>query len=159
MAVWKDLKSCRYILAYMGFFCTMVVYFCRINISIAIVAMTKRSSSNQTDSNSTQICPATNNDTTNEDIDEDNEEGDYFEWDKAQQGDLLGCYYYGYICTQILGAWLSSKYGFKIILLATTFVTSVITILTPLLAQAGYGWIFASRIIMGFCRSSLHLTR
>ena len=41
--------------------------------------------------------------------------------------------------------------GFKIILLATTFVTSIITIVTPFLAQAGYGWIFASRIVMGFC--------
>ena len=35
--------------------------------------------------------------------------------------------------------------------MATTFVTSVITIVTPFLAQAGYGWIFASRIVMGFC--------
>ena len=114
MAVSSELTSCRYILAYMGFYCTMVVYFCRINISIAIVAMTKQLQNNDTYSNSTtDICPSNSDDTTDDDDPHETggEEEGVFDWDKAQQGDLLGCYYYGYICTQILGAWLSSKYG------------------------------------------------
>ena len=140
MNEWKNIKSCRYTLAYMGFFCTMVVCryhfeksphdilnlflkidFCRINLSIAIVAMTS-SSSNETD----------------------------FSWSKSQQGDLLGCYYYGYVCTQIVGAWLSSRYGFKLLLLASTLVTSILTICSPFLADAGYGWLYGSRVIIGF---------
>ena len=112
MAVSSELTSCRYILAYMGFYCTMVVYFCRININIAIVAMTKQlPTNNDTYSNSTTICPSNSDVSDDDDPHENGEEEGRFDWDKAQQGDLLGCYYYGYICTQILGAWLSSKYG------------------------------------------------
>jgi len=44
---------------------------------------------------------------------------------------------------------LSSKYGFKWILFTTTLTTSIITIITPFLADFGYAWIFASRIILG----------
>ena len=126
----------------------MVVYFQRINISIAIVAMTQKS--NDTGTNSTSdICPS--DDSNNDSNDDTDDNGGDYDWNKAQQGDLLGCYYYGYVCTQIIGAWLSSKYGFKIILLLTTFITSILTILTPFLADAGFAWIFASRILIGFC--------
>ena len=68
MAILSELTSCRYILAYMGFYCTMVVYFCRINISIAIVAMTKQLQNNDTYSNSTtDICPSNSDDTSDDD--------------------------------------------------------------------------------------------
>lgn len=77
----------------MGFFATLTVYFCRINLSIAIVAMTaSNSSSNVADQPE-------------------------FNWSTAEKADLLGCYYYGYVLTQVVGAWLASKYGFKTILL------------------------------------------
>ena len=59
--------------------------------------------------------------------DEDNNTPDYT-WSQAARGDLLGCYYYGYVCTQIVGAWLSSKFGFKILLFTTTLIASVLTI-------------------------------
>ena len=70
-------------------------------------------------------------------------------WRKTNISIKLGSYFYGYVCTQIIGAWLSSKYGFKWILFTTTLTTSIITIITPFLADFGYAWIFASRIILG----------
>ncbi len=166
MAVCKDLMPCRYILAYMGFFCTMVVCkykrklwliscllpcrfgtdFCRINLSIAIVKMAGKNSGSNV---SSDICIQDNSNNNDVDNDGANDQPDY-QWSQAERGDLLGCYYYGYVCTQILGAWLSTKFGFKYLLLGATFVTSLITIFTPFLADAGYGWIFAARIVMGF---------
>ena len=108
------------------------------------------SSSNSSDNSSNLgICVADNlgNDTI--DDEEDDDVADY-DWSQDQRADLLGCYYFGYVTTQIVGAWLSSKFGFKYILLFTTLITSIITIFTPFLADAGYGWIFAARIILGF---------
>ena len=52
-STFKTLISSWYILSYLGFFCTLVIYFCRVNLSIAIVAMTESDyyESNTTDSN------------------------------------------------------------------------------------------------------------
>lgn len=139
--------SSRYVLAYMGFFCTMVIYFCRINLSIAIVKMAGSSNSkNVTDAT---ICPVS----ADEPLDDENsdENDSDFDWSQGQRGDLLGCYYYGYVLTQVLGAWLSNRIGFKIVLGTTTFVASILTLCTPILAEAGYVWIYAARIVIGLC--------
>ena len=169
---WTLLTSARYILSYLGFLCTLVIYFCRVNLSIgkphdlkmykrflintgwtisdqpvtdqvlsrsnilafipiyvAIVAMTERkySSLNVSESNGTSE----------------------FEWGNQKQTTLLSAYFYGYVCTQIVGAWLSSKFGFKWILFTTTLTTSILTILSPFVADWGYGWFFALRVLIG----------
>ena len=36
-----------------------------------------------------------------------------FEWGNQKQTTLLSAYFYGYVCTQIVGAWLSSKFNFE----------------------------------------------
>ena len=99
--------------------------FCRINLSIAIVKMAGKNENNST-VNQSDICVATGNSTDNGDNDEEFEPD--YDWSQAARGDLLGSYYYGYVCTQIVGAWLSSKFGFKILLFTTTLVASVLTI-------------------------------
>ena len=129
MLDFKTLFSARYILSYLGFLCTLVVYFCRVNLSIAIVAMTEEK--NTTLANGTIIT-----------------ESD-FDWSTNEQTNLLGSYFYGYVCTQIPGAYLSSRFGFKWILFTTTLITSIITIVTPFLADLNYISIFISRIILG----------
>ena len=129
MLDFKTLFSARYILSYLGFLCTLVVYFCRVNLSIAIVAMTEEK--NTTLTNGTIVT-----------------ESD-FDWSTNEQTNLLGSYFYGYVCTQIPGAYLSSRFGFKWILFTTTLITSIITIVTPFLADLSYISIFISRIILG----------
>ena len=42
---WTLLTSARYILSYLGFLCTLVIYFCRVNLSIGkqhVLKMYKR---------------------------------------------------------------------------------------------------------------------
>ncbi len=131
----------------MGFFATMVVYFCRINLSIAIVKMVIRESES---SENYTICPRNleNGDTGDDQGDSAELTGD-FDWSPSQRGELLGCYYYGYILTQIVGAWLSNKIGFKVVLGWCLFIASTITLATPLLAEVGYIWIFVARIAIG----------
>ena len=101
----------RHTLALMAFFCVTNVYLSRLNLSLAVVPMlgSKARKSGKED-NVTDYCP----ELLKENSAQDSKftEGE-FDWDIAQVGDLLGSYYYGYICTQIVGGWLSHHFGFK----------------------------------------------
>ena len=110
-----DLGS-RHTLALMAFLCVMNVYFSRLNLSFAIVPMVG--------SKATKISSDTNETVCAELYDEDS--GDRsevtkgeFDWDLGQLGDLLGSYYYGYVCTQVIGGWLAHKIGFKRVRMTT----------------------------------------
>ena len=81
-----------------------------------------------------------------------------FEWGNQKQTTLLSAYFYGYVCTQIVGAWLSSKFGFKWILFTTTLTTSILTILSPFVADWGYGWFFALRVLIGKDEEALKMS-
>ena len=73
-STFKTLISSRYILSYLGFYCTLVIYFCRVNLSIAIVAMTESDyyELNTTDTNKSS--------TGNAD----------FDWNTLEKTNLLG---------------------------------------------------------------------
>ena len=45
-----------------------------------------------------------------------------FAWSKAVQGFILSSYFYGYILTQVLSAWLCLKFGGKIVLSMSMFL-------------------------------------
>ncbi len=105
-------------LSVLGFFGTMAVYFCRLNLSIGIVAMVKQVRIQDISNNITFCTPVTKidefdnntqfvvhheNETSNvEDITDEILEpcGGDFDWSPGVQGDLLASYYYGYILTQ-----------------------------------------------------------
>jgi MFS family permease len=50
---------------------------------------------------------------------------------------------------KILGAWLSIKFGSKIVLLFSILIASIFTILTPLAARQGYTVLIITRFIIG----------
>ena len=85
-----------------------------------------------------------------ETIDLNPDKGD-FDWSIGQQGDLLASYYYGYIWTQAVGPILASRLGYKKVWLWAMFLASILTILTPQMAAAGYPWLLSGRIFVGFC--------
>ena len=95
--------SARSTMAWLGFFGTLTVYFCRLNLSISIVSMTqtqnKPTSSDGIDK--IAICAATNQSGKNpfESLNLVENTGD-FDWDIGAQGNILASYYYGYILTQ-----------------------------------------------------------
>lgn len=70
-------------------------------------------------------------------------------WDPAQQGLLLGCYYYGYIFSGIPGGYLANRFGVKLIMGVPMFLASIITLFTPTLAHASFPVLVASRIMLG----------
>lgn len=81
-----------------------------------------------------------------------------FNWDEAEQGVILGAFFYGYILTQIPGGFLAEKYGGKWLFGCGTFITAVLTLLTPLAAKAGTGWFIAVRVLEGIGEvNSIHM--
>ncbi len=124
----------RHTLAIMGFLGTTSVYFSRIDLSIAIVAMVGRESSSGKVRRNETICPR---DIDLEVVHTNSTAPGEFDWGHGSKGDLLGAYYYGYIVTQIIGAYLASRVGFKITWGIAMLASSMLTLLIPITARLG----------------------
>ncbi|XP_073811730.1 putative inorganic phosphate cotransporter isoform X1 [Musca autumnalis] len=121
----------RHVQCFLCFCCLSLCYALRVNLSVAIVAMT--------DSNSTDS------------------DFETYEWDAGTRSFLLSSFFWGYIITQIPGGHIAQKYGAKTLLLIGVTLCSVLTILTPLAADIG-GWklMFALRVAQGLLQGSVH---
>jgi ACS family sodium-dependent inorganic phosphate cotransporter-like MFS transporter 5 len=131
--------SARYSLTWVGFLGTVTVYFCRLNLSIAIVAMVNQKSATISGTNVT-ICPkygSNNSDDENalsvRDVDIDETSAD-FDWTPGQQGNLLAGYYYGYVCTQVAAPMVATKIGYKKVWGITMVCAAILTLVTPTMA-------------------------
>ncbi|KAK2524055.1 Slc17a5 [Columba guinea] len=136
--------SARYNLALLAFFGFFLLYALRVNLSVALVDMVEPNASlakNMTSS----VCPE-HSSTINVPR---NTTGEKYSWDADTQGWILGSFFYGYIITQIPGGYLASKIGGKLLLGFGVFSTSVFTLLTPLAANLGVGYLIAVRALEG----------
>lgn len=133
----------RHSLAAMGFFGILNVYFSRIDLSIAIVAMVGREVVRKSNTN-VSLCSYNGTEDANN---SESVQGE-FDWGTGSKGDLLGSYYYGYIITQIAGAYLASKIGFKITWGISMLGSSIMTLLVPVAAREGG---FAALIVSNYC--------
>lgn len=76
-------------------------------------------------------------------------QGGSFDWNAKQQGLALGCYYYGYMISNAPGGWLSDKFGFRLIAGLTMLVSSILTLLQPIIARLSFEGFVASRMLLG----------
>lgn len=128
--VWKFWKKRRYVVALMAFFGFFNVYSLRVNLSIAVVAMTQDRS--ETLPNGTNITL-----------------GPEFDWNNEMQGYILSSFFYGYITTQLLGGYLATRFGGKTIFGSGVAVTAALTVITPWLAYSSVYLLLAVRVIEG----------
>ncbi|XP_044011343.1 sialin-like [Aphidius gifuensis] len=119
---WKFWKKRRYVVGMLAFFGFFTSYILRVNLSVAIVAMT--STSNEADEPE-------------------------FKWDSKLQGVIMSSFFYGYICTQILGGYLSARIGGKKVFGLGIASTAFLTIFTPPLTRLSVYLLIAMRIIEG----------
>uniref|UniRef100_A0A0N4ZLK6 MFS domain-containing protein n=1 Tax=Parastrongyloides trichosuri TaxID=131310 RepID=A0A0N4ZLK6_PARTI len=73
-----------------------------------------------------------------------------FVWDKLQQGSALGSFFYGYLCSQIIGGMLAQRFGGKIVIGVAVLVSSFLTIFTPSTAQISLTALIIVRAVLGF---------
>lgn len=136
--------SARYGLALMSSYGFFVVYSLRVNLSVAMVDMLNTSShasTNQTGS----VCPAHYDPPRPR----RNHTASVYDWNSETQGWILGSFFYGYILTQIPGGYLAGRLGPKWLFGFGVLGTVIFTLLTPLAADWGAGYLIAVRVIEG----------
>ncbi|EDW08404.2 putative inorganic phosphate cotransporter [Drosophila mojavensis] len=114
----------RHLQAVLLFLAIAVNYIARLNVSVAVVAMTDAA-------------------TSNPDFPE-------YDWSEAQKSYILSSFYWGYIVTQFPAGFLVRRYGAKLVLFIPTFATALLSCLTPVCISWG-GWLAFSvlRLIIG----------
>ncbi|XP_043819911.1 sialin isoform X1 [Dromiciops gliroides] len=136
--------STRYNLAIIAFFGFFILYALRVNLSVALVDMVE--SNNTMERNTTsEGCPEHSTPIG----DFHNRTGKKYHWDAETQGWILGSFFYGYIITQIPGGYVASKVGGKLLLGFGILGTSLLTLLTPIAADWGVGFLIAVRALEG----------
>ncbi|XP_029708340.2 sialin-like [Aedes albopictus] len=127
--LWMFWKRRRYTVVAMAFLGYFNVYSLRVNLSVAIVAMTEIRE---------VVHP---NGTVGFERD--------FDWSSSVQGYVLSSFFYGYVFTQVLGGYLSNKFGGTNVFGVGIGATAFLTLLTPVLARQGAGWLIAVRVLEG----------
>ncbi|XP_061787380.1 sialin isoform X2 [Nerophis lumbriciformis] len=142
--------SARLNLAVLMFLGFSVVYGLRVNLSVAMVAMVNTTDSGPgRNSSVAHACPLPPGSENSSGTFEQPDGTPQYPWDAKTQGWLLGAFFFGYLCTQIPGGYLSGHYGGSIFLGLGVLSTAALTLLTPLAAQWGPYWLFALRALEG----------
>lgn len=114
------------LLAFFGFF---NVYALRVNLSVAIVAMTENRTIEHADKTVTYE--------------------QYFDWNSKQKGLILSSFFYGYITTQLVGGYLGLLFGGNIVFGLGIGMTAILTLLTPIAANSSLSALIAIRVVEG----------
>ncbi|KAF9168756.1 hypothetical protein DFQ26_000023 [Actinomortierella ambigua] len=72
-----------------------------------------------------------------------------YSYTKSEQGLILSAFFFGYVMTQIGGGALADRFGGKPVLAIGAATWTLLTLLTPLAARCGLGWLIALRIGLG----------
>ncbi|XP_013140906.1 PREDICTED: sialin [Papilio polytes] len=131
------------IMVLLGF---MLNYALRVNLTIAIVEMIYDESDNHT-----TVAHLTNlTDHVNVTQHPEHIEQTRYHWDMKQKNHLLGCFFWGYVLTELPGGRLAEIIGARRVFGYSTLLASFLTLLSPAAAAAGFGWIVALRVALGF---------
>ncbi|CAF1302986.1 unnamed protein product [Adineta steineri] len=137
---WHRRIFARHIVATWTFFGFLCLYMLRVNLSVAIVAMTTpQSATNQ----SVEACPSPNDSSSTP-----AKHGD-FDWDPRTQGHVLGSFFYGYILSQFIGGILAERFGAKWIFGCGLLGAGLLTLLSPIAAKTHVGLLIATRVLIG----------
>lgn len=137
-----DAISARYTFALLGFLGMANVYMMRVNLSVAMVAMVN--SSAIASANVSDECQVDGGNLTSG----TNKDGE-FAWDEQTQGLILASFFWGYIFTQLPGGRLAEKYSGKWLFGLGILCTAILTMLTPIAARLGVGFLITLRILEG----------
>jgi MFS transporter, ACS family, solute carrier family 17 (sodium-dependent inorganic phosphate cotransporter), other len=76
-------------------------------------------------------------------------------WSQTQKGMVLSAFFVGYMAFMFAGGFLATRVGGKRVLGLSVLAWSVVTLLTPLAAQASLGTLFAARVAIGLGEAGL----
>lgn len=82
------------------------------------------------------------------------QENGEFHWDSYTQGIILASFFYGYILTQLPGAWIAKRFGPKIPFGLSCFIAGLLSLLIPVAARSTYKALVAVRVLQGISEVS-----
>ncbi|XP_065579958.1 putative inorganic phosphate cotransporter isoform X2 [Artemia franciscana] len=133
----------RHLFATLGFLGLATVYMMRVNLSVAIVDMVN--STRTLEENGTEgTCPFPDGPAG-----ETKQVHGEFNWDGPTQGLVLGCFFWGYMSTQIPAGILAEKHGGKLLFGGGIFLTSIFTLITPMAVRISLKFFIAVRVLTG----------
>lgn len=162
--------SCRQVLNILVILGFMLNYALRVNLTIAIVAMViqndsttipidhpislpniRTANNNGLTSDSLILSPSGSllNHTTTI-IEDDVEVVQKFNWDSYQQNFVLGCFFWGYILTELPGGRLAELIGGRRVFGHSMLWASLLTLITPIAANTHYIALIVVRVVLGF---------
>ncbi|XP_011178026.1 putative inorganic phosphate cotransporter isoform X2 [Zeugodacus cucurbitae] len=125
------LFGARHVQCFLIFLGLSVAFTHRVNLSVAIVAMMDRNS-------------------TNPDFEE-------YQWSEETKSYLLSSFFWGYCITQIPGSQLAHRFGGKITLLCSVALSAILALLTPLSVRLGdWKLLCALRVCQGLIQGSIY---
>jgi len=134
----------RHTFVFLGFLGFANVYAMRVNLSVAIIYMVNNTAIPHDNVSSAGSCPGAPLNATKHSKDGP------FVWPEAQQGIILGMFFYGYVLTQLPGGRLAEMFGGKWLFGVGVLVTAVFTLLTPLAATSNRLYLlYAVRVVEG----------
>nr|XP_017014483.2 putative inorganic phosphate cotransporter [Drosophila takahashii] len=139
----------RHVQCILCFFCLAMSYAWRVNLSVALVAMTDNSTilaQNSTDAGGLS---------SNSEIDIFNSNR-YYNLTTSDKANMQSSFFFGYIVTQVPGGYFAQRYGAKTMLLYGLGIAAIITMLSPLSLQFGVLPFAAMRFIMGLAQGAVH---
>uniref|UniRef100_A0A2A4IVF3 Major facilitator superfamily (MFS) profile domain-containing protein n=1 Tax=Heliothis virescens TaxID=7102 RepID=A0A2A4IVF3_HELVI len=123
---WRRRRLVVALLAFFGFF---NVYALRVNLSVAVVAMTEPVET-KLENGTIVYIPE-------------------FDWSSQTKGLVLSSFFYGYLITQLPGGWLAAKIGGNRVFAIGIGATSLLTLFTPPLAHTSTALLIAVRVVEG----------
>jgi len=127
----------RYVLAILSFFGFFNVYCLRVDLSVALVAMTNNHT--RVRFNGSEYWVAAE-----------------FNWDSQLQGHILSAFYYGYMFTQVPGGYIAARYGGKGLFGTAILFSAILTLLTPMASRKHWSVLFAMRFLEGLCEGCIY---
>lgn len=143
----------------MGF---MLNYALRVNLTIAIVDMVEPTvTTNGHDHHPINITNATSAAIAAPPTPSlgDAEEEVKFHWSAYEQNIILGCFFWGYILTELPGGRLAELVGGRRVFGHSMLWSSVLTLVTPMAAIMDYKALVVVRVLLGFMLGELSVTK
>lgn len=137
----------------------MLNYALRVNLTIAIVEMVQPQNNTQTPEDTITTTETLSENVTSSNIaaftaDDKNRIEDIYEdkfpWDSYQQNFVLGCFFWGYILTELPGGRLAELIGGRRVFGHSMLWASLLTLITPLAAHLNYVVLIIVRVVLGF---------
>ena len=144
----------RYVLVFWTFFGFVLMNSFRFQMNVTILAMTgNRSDVSILAMTSNRSDPILSN-KTKENYLTDFKETSY-NWASHEVNLILGSFFWGYISTEIIGGWLVSRFGGKWINGICYMFNSLLSIVTPVMADLGPTFVVINRVLVGVCQGIL----